>query len=369
MLLNLIKGDDNVALIFKPRKKEPSNVVQFTQHDKVIIVEKDEKKQVLEAVKNPDGMNMLINKAEDIQFYCDDHIIKDSGKYASIVNAESFVFKRAEDQRVKTFDISDYALSQLCAKIGVSSQYIKKCIFAEKRDLADKNINSWMQTTSKDLLLRTHKNKVRGVLSTRYSIFDTPDILEIVKEELNPEFKLKEFFMDEEKLHARFTLPEYLIEGETFIPGIQIDSSDVGRNTLSMKLFIFNEICTNGLVVSVGQGDLYTRKHIGITPIDFKNEVRESLKLYPQMIQEVKDLFIEKRSKKLNSIQISKIIHRVQEELHLSEETTKSIVQLVPNYGSNVLGLTSCLTEQAQLYTLDRRLEIERFAGNLLKVI
>ena len=267
------------------------------------------------------------------------------------------------------FEMSNYAFSQLCSKVGVPAQYMKKCIYEGKTSLVDDNINSWIRTHDKDLLIRTHKEKVRGILSTRYSIFDTPDILEIVNEEMDPEFKLKEFFMDEEKLHARFVLPEYLIDGEKFVPGIQIDSSDVGRNTLSMKLFIFNEICTNGLVVSVGQGDLYTRKHIGITPIDFKNEVRESLKLYPQMIEEVKDLFIEKRGKNLNSIQISKIIHKVQEELHLSEETTKSIIQLVPNYGSNVLGLTSCLTEQAQLYTLDRRLEIERFAGNLLKVI
>ena len=57
----------------------------------------------------------------------------------------------------------------------------------------------------------------------------------------------------------------------------------------------------------------------------------------------------------------------IMKSMHLNDKTMESVQSLMnERYDNSRWGFINGLTEVAQKYTLDRRLEIEKYAGNLL---
>lgn len=107
-------------------------------------------------------------------------------------------------------------------------------------------------------------------MSNRYSVLDTPDIIDVIDESTKGlDLKVKGYYMSEERFHARLVQQHMMkINGEDLYAGIQIDSSDVGRSPLNVMFFIYKQVCTNGLAVAKGRGSLFTQRHISICTDD-----------------------------------------------------------------------------------------------------
>ena len=57
----------------------------------------------------------------------------------------------------------------------------------------------------------------------------------------------------------------------------------------------------------------------------------------------------------------------IRQQTNLSNESAGKVIDLMQNrYGDNRWGYINAITEVAQDFTLERRLELERIAGNLL---
>lgn len=322
-------------------------------------------------------LDILYSQALDIQNQCSDFTV-------SNVNFKNVHFDGDHCRLNYLPDGSDvsrasamsaHSLSQFCNKLGVPVRYIDKCIESGRLDLAEDNINSWVEDYGKNLFIREYQNRIRGVLSDKFSVLDTPDILEVLSDVIpTDDYTIKGHFITPERFHARITQNTMLdIDGEDLFAGLQIDSSDVGRSVLTVKFMIWKQVCTNGLCISRGGGMLFSQKHIGIDKEDFRESFAQSIKLVPDLITGATEMIESARrnnkfsTRGFTEEQMTDFIDRIRFKTKLPEDGVNKVIQFMSEkYGTSTWGLVNSLTEVAQDYTLDRRLEIEKVAGEYL---
>lgn len=299
----------------------------------------------------------LVERANEIQSLCSDRLVNVSE------------IRMDNELRLAGTPMSQLAQGHLCGKLQVPSRYFTRLVDSGNKELAAANINAWLEGDSRKFLLREYEGRIRGVLSGSYSVYDAPEILKTVADVFNPaEFKLKGSFINEERLHLRLCQTEMLpIEGEDLFAGISLDSSDVGRAGLTVRFFVYKQVCTNGLVIAKSSARLFRQKHIGINQEDFAAGLTEGLQSFYELkdsvtasIQATKEIPLDE--------DIEKLIEDLREKTSLSEESAYEVLNLVDkNYDRNRWGLINGITEIAQQFTLERRIELETIAGNMLK--
>ena len=336
---------------------------------------KEDKKEVLS--KKP-LFNKLIEKAERINSECEDFVVRKANSDNVRFSTEYGIKLgySSEDDVTKVSNISRYALGQLGTKIGVPVRYLEKCIRTGRLDLAEKNVNSWLKDYNKDLFIREYNGRIRGVLSSKYSVCDSHEILNVVNDvvDLN-QFKLKGSYLSEERLHVRLVSREMLpIKGEDLFAGIFIDSSDVGRSILTVNFGIYKQVCTNGLMITKAGGTLFKQKHIGISSEEFHESLVASLKNVDILTEHAVE-WVKKSMNRYNhwSVDsehpedIQEFINYIRQQTNLSNDGASKVINLMQTkYEDNRWGLVNGITEVAQDYTLERRLELEKVAGDLL---
>ena len=318
----------------------------------------------------------LFRQARAIQGECRDFSVSNATSKNVYFDGDHCKLKYKPDgDKTRGFEMTKYSLGQLCNKIGVPVRYIDKCIDSGRLDLAAENVNSWLDDFGKNLFIREYQNKIRGVLSDRYSVLDTPDIMEVLADVIPfDDYTIKGHFLTFERFHARIIQRDRMnIDGEDLFAGIQIDSSDVGRSILTVQFMIFKQVCTNGLCISRGGGMLFSQKHIGIDKSDFRDNFQKSIGGIPTLIEHSKELIEAARTDDKYSVahfnekQLQDFIERVKIKTKLPEDGVQKVIQLMTDrYGSSTWGFVNSLTEVAQDYTLERRLEVEKTAGEIL---
>lgn len=331
------------------------------------------------------SFNELVNRAQEIADDCYDEVISPSVFKDTVYSVSGGKMRMVNDEMLKQNTMTDYALGQLCNKLGVPSAYIQKCLNAgvnayEDEEssqnvfntLAVNNLSTWTeQYKGNGILVRNYQDKVRGVLSNRYSICDTPTILDALGDTLPDDYKIKGYYLSPERFHLRLVGDKLDIPNEDLFSGIQIDSSDVGRSTLIVHYMIFKQVCTNGLVISRGSGVLFKQKHLSIDPRVFESELLVALNNIPELDNWATTMIEESMTKdevdfdKLKDL--TELIDRVKSLTSFDEKTCKETLELMKTkYTHNRWGMINAITEMAQNYTLERRLDLEKIAGGLL---
>lgn len=319
----------------------------------------------------------LMTRADKIQQKCVDYNVTSVTLKNCRFNDMGMLTFVPDGGTINSLPLSRFALGQLGSKIGVPADYLQKCIDTGRLDLCRDNVNSWLDTCGKDFFLREYDGRLRGVLSSRYSVLDTPDILDTIDDAIDTsQYKIKGFFLNEERLHLRLVGKQMLpVNGEDLFPGIFIDSSDVGRNVLTVQFGIYKQVCTNGLVVSRGSGKLFEQKHVGIKAEEFHEGLVSSLKSVEVLCANAVDLVNSAMTKKGGAYAVSMLspedfeafVHRIKGSTQLSTEGAEKVIDLMQTkYGESKWGYINSITEVAQDYTLERRLKLERIAGEML---
>lgn len=320
-------------------------------------------KENAEVLSMNEDFAKLLDKANEIQAKCNDYSIRANDLRMN--DTLQLVFDN------HSYPMSDLATGHLCGKLKVPSRYFNRLAEEEHFELAAQNINCWLEDNTKNLFLREYEGKIRGVLSGSYSVYDAPEILQTVAEVFDPnQFKLKGSFINEERLHLRLVENTMLdIEGEDLFAGITLDSSDVGRSGLSVKFFIFKQICTNGLVIAESSAKLFKQKHIGITHDDFAAGLKEGLETFYELKEKITEQ-IKETAKIPVEEDVEKLLEDIKEQTKLSDDAATRVIEyMVQKYDRTQWGLINGITEIAQEFTLERRIELETMAGNMLIAI
>lgn len=324
----------------------------------------------------PVGIDSLIARAQAIEDHSTDYLVNNANSSTVRMNESAGLTFTAEDG-VHSFDLSSFSLTQLGIKLGVPARYIEKCIRSGRIDLAQDNVNSWLEDYNKDLFIREYGGRIRGILSSRYSVCDTPDILKAIKNSVDTDkYKVKGSYLDEERFHLRMVSNEMLpIEGEDLFAGLFLDSSDVGRSTLILKFGIWKQVCTNGLTICKAGGTLYQQKHIGITPDEFYESIVASLKNINVLANHAVEwiTFARQRpnnigyKKNCTKEEMEQFVERIKTSALIPREASEKVITLMnEKYGNSQWGYVNSLTEVAQDFTLEKRIDIEDYAGRIL---
>lgn len=327
-------------------------------------------KEVLDLRKDVTIRN-LWERAEEIQSHCTDYTVAEANSRNFRFNElAGITFVDSASRDIHNLSLTHHSLGQLSAKVGVPVRYIEKCVQSGRIDLAQDNVNSWLEDYNKDFFVRAYDDRARGILSSKYSVCDTPEILGVVDDAVDlSKYKVKGSYLSEERLHVRLISKEMLpIDGEDLFAGLFLDSSDVGRNILTVKFGIYKQVCTNGLVIAKAGGTMFEQKHIGITAEEFHEGLVKSLSNVDLLTEHAVEWVAEAKKKRAFSLEdTEEFITRIRQQTNLSEESANKVIDLMKaRYDMSRWGLINGITEVAQDFTLERRLELERIAGNIL---
>lgn len=345
----------------------------------IVAPQKEEIKEVINI--EPKYLDDLIIKANDIALNSNDYMVrKANSRNVRFTESAGLTFipedPFEEYKGFPNFPISRYALGQLGTKIGVPVRYLEKCIASGRIDLAQDNVNSWLEDYNKDLFIREYNGTIRGVLSNKYSVCDSHEILKVVDDAVNlSKYNVKGSYLNEERLHVRLISKEMLpISGEDLFAGLFIDSSDVGRSILTVRFGIYKQVCTNGLMISRAGGVLFEQKHIGISSDEFHQGLVSSLSRVDELTEYAMGS-IQRTRQRLNhwSVEseyegdILEFIDHIRQKTNLSQSSANKVIDLMRDkYEDTRWGLINSITEVAQDFTLERRLELEKIAGSML---
>ena len=325
--------------------------------------------EVLEAGGTIEG---LFEASRAIQRECADYIVRN----ATLRNVEMAhpcdLSYRPEGGARRTAPMGAHAFGQLCARIGVPAQYMRKCLQEGEHSCAVENMNTWLARHKKDLLVRECAGAVRGVLSSRYSPLDAPDVLDAVFDEGLPfgGFELRGSHVSPERLHFRLTEPRGMFEKDDLFAGISVDSSDVGRSQLLVQFFVFKLVCTNGMTSVADGGVLYGQRHVGVTKDDFRRGLAAALGRFEEYRESAIERIARAKARPVFDEGDSEEgkLRGIGAAANVGESRARAMLGVMEarGYGASLWGVANAMTELAQGRSLEGRLELERDAGLLV---
>lgn len=276
------------------------------------------------------------------------------------------------DGKIRKSDITEYAFSQLCIRLGIPAKYISKCFEANKMELAINNFKEWSLDCDKILLIRENQGVIRAVLSESFVPYDSYKVLKTLKKTVDRDkYSLYTMFLSEDKMHLRFIDKKPLNiekENSNIFGGFTVSSSDVGSGSLNMKYHLYRQICKNGMMVGEDDGVLFREKHIGSKMSDGKlNLFYSSLENVNELNNKAEHLITDNQNVVFDDFMYKVQIEKIQKDLKMSEKAKADMNNLIENvYNKSKWGILNSITELAQKFTLDKRIEMETYAGNML---
>lgn len=274
-------------------------------------------------------------------------------------------------------NITDYAFSQMCGKVGVPASYITKCLKNGKTNLAIENYEEWAKTPELQddkFLIRNYDGVVHAVLTDRYNVFDHSTVLHGLIDAMNdPELQGRyipnEAFMSPDRLHIRFVnFDDPIVVGdEKLNSGFTISTNNVGSGALVIKYFLYRFVCKNGMVRSTNGGVLFRQTHLSSfeeSAPDFFGQIVAKVQKLDQRAQlEIAAAM----GQQLNALQFDTLLSKAQHELHFGKKGKEKLMLLTDTtYDRSVWGVANAITEMAQQYTLQSRIDMETWAGNIV---
>lgn len=367
-----------MALKFRVRPENSVNNIP-------VPFETERQREILIPNKDKLTLEDLYNKSRDIQSKCQDASVilttPDTVHYDSDRDEFSFV----TDEGVFHTLVTDHSKSQMCNRLGIPVRFLQRLQGAGLHELASENINTLFTTGDmKPLFLRMYTDSdrryLRGMLTPSYSPMDTDVVLDSVMESVSgtdiENYKVKSFTLTPERFHTRLTGPKLNIPGEDLYSGIQIDSSDVGKSSLSVKYLIYKLVCKNGLMVAKKDFTLFGRVHKGMSPLEFRDKFVSSIERLPELVAVAEHLITSTMTKgetydfdNMEEDVMTHFIKSVKHKTALSDKSMDKVIELMQTrYTPTRWGLINSITEVAQDFTLSRRLELEKIAGDMLLV-
>lgn len=273
----------------------------------------------------------------------------------------------------------DHALGQLSSRVGIPVRYARKCMESNK-SMLDSHFNYWINKLDEDTegakswLLRAKRDTLRGVLTDKYSQLDNEFVFDALGVALQKGeiVDVKNFDLTSKLLNFRVVFPDLtmnigtLQKPDNVMVGIHIVNSEVGASSLRIESCLFRQVCTNGLVVKVGDGALMQQRHVHLTTKEMENRVVDAIDKALQAGDSLIDKFARTRDIKVaNPISRLEKLAKNQKYSNKFTDTLKNSFNSEP--GDTAFHIINAFTHASQTLPFENRLEVETFAGNVME--
>ena len=184
------------------------------------------------------------------------------------------------------FPMKELGHRQLANKLEIPYPYYRKMGEHRHLDLLARNVNKWLQTLDKKVLVRTLDGNVRAILSSHYKIIDSSDVaFTVIKKAQEHNAIVNRIDLNNEHLYMRVMAPGFMVKitrrgtdlankdrffstgyrtdngtwqnmddddpnGDWVFAGFLAATSDVGLGAFDATLTMFRTTCRNLIIVS-----------------------------------------------------------------------------------------------------------------------
>jgi len=257
--------------------------------------------------------------------------------------------------------LSDLATSQLCERLNIPATYYRRLPAEMKATVANFDLKRLEERT---FLLRGKGTHVRAFLSGEYVAYDNRQIAETVETLVKSDtIRIKAFVLEETNCFLKIVSEDLLEPASGLKAGIMIGNSEVGMGSVSVEPFVFRKACTNDLVVSADKA--FRHAHIHFTPHELTRRMAEAIGDGFVVASHVLDTFLKTKDEPIPDPLA--VIRKIADDRKLSQKLRDEVVaRYIAEPESNRFGVINAFTGAAQTLAPLARIDMERFAGNLL---
>ncbi len=267
----------------------------------------------------------------------------------------------------KAHQFQDQALRMLSNRLGIPGNYATKC----PEDLLAYNMNYWLQSLNKQLLIRHDGQDIRAILSTAYNPVSNLDVIDVVAKYYadDPEVKVR-YELNNNKMVAQFIGPTITSPVDPSDPcafGMSISNSEVGYASVKSVGLLYRLVCKNGLMAgdSVEQ---WRRTHRYDADLSV-GEMRESLNNLAAHLPNLLDDFMKSKEIELaDPIATFELIRNSFNLAKIQLEQVQSAFLEEPEFSK--FGVVNAITRagNSKELTLEHRNELQRVGGHVLEM-
>lgn len=349
------------------------------------------------------GMN-LVEMAQELSRIAEtkkDYIVPVE-KMKAVVKDDKLAIE-FENGKIDQYPVNDWSGSQLATFSDIPKSYFDR-ISRENPELMAKNVNHALeQIVSKakaerrteSRLIRTLDGNVRGLMSSRYRILDSHDMLEAIYPTfIEKGLKIESSAVTDKRLFIKAVSPQLKSEikqGDVVQYGITISTSDVGAGSVRVEPLIYRLVCKNGLIMPsairkmhIGknqtESDVYellsdNTKHL--TDSAFWAQVRDVVlaSLKPENFETQVDRLRVAAGEEIKNFDLPRVVELTMKATGLTGDGKKNSILAALASGNEGAGLTkwgliNSFTRAAQddAFNYEESIEMERAAGQILEL-
>lgn len=354
------------------------------------------------SLHNPKELKQLVDVLE-YQDSVKKDLVLDSAKHLHFIGGQLVLLDGKKKIKLTP---TEHFHSQVAEKFDIPRGYYKKML-ADATKLLDSNVNHWLKSESKNLLLRTfqggadyYKSTARALLSDRYSMIDNyavlMEALGAIKE-TGLTIEIVNAELSETRMYLKVVCPDVEIKAKELlymhrqsvdlgfgvVSGFTLSNSEIGAGSFKITPRGVVLSCTNGLISTK---DELKNVHLGakMEQLGFdKNKavMQANLKLIREQIKHAVKIFLSKEYlqklinvyKQLGDVPIEapieKVIQVVGKEYQISDERKSNILKYFIEGGdTRRMGLASAMTREVQdLQNADQKNDTEIASFEMLR--
>lgn len=299
------------------------------------------------------------------------------------------------------FPIGQTAVGQLLSKANIPGDYGRR-IHASHPELFARSVTTLLPRDGRHLV-RTLDDRARAVLSDRYKVLDNYDgFFSTFKVAQGVGAEINRATLTDDRFELRFTVPEWREEfgyddqigghqfyrngGSSFVPGVYVSNSETGKGGFSVRPFIFDGVCSNGvqLETTIRQIHLGGAQEVGFLSREAADASSKAIWLQVRdLVTAVFDRtkFSEylAQFKATGTLKLDSPVEAVDlicRDNALTDDDRQAILNelISPSHdrdpGRTVFGLISAITQRAQSYQdsdPDKATDLEVLGGKLIR--
>lgn len=353
-------------------------------------------------------------------FDLDDVVAATEERAAAIKNGLSITVQNGERH---SFSPTNHAHGQIATYTDIPKAYYDRLLAQNPQVLAD-NINHGLKVAAKGSLdragrrtasgrmLRTHRGKLRAVVSTSYRRLDNHELIEPllpVLADLGFDFNYQKlgphgqdpknynsFALTEQRMYIKLTTPKVQTEvrrGDVVQFGLCISNSDVGAGSVRIEPFLLMLSCDNGMVMETALRQAHLGRNVAGDDIEellsdatkalddkaFFSKVRDVVigSARPEVFERAVNKLREADGQPIKLLDLPIVVERTLKEIGVSANETvrKSILDNLAD-GAHGRGLTKYGLANAFTWAAgnaggldyDAATELERAGGRIIEI-